>query len=91
MSNVISSQLYRYRAISVLYMQDGTMDSQLLFYFSKCADISLVKCTFEVKSNSELENLEFLNLCKFMYVEQPGRSASSRVGALLVVKAAEKN
>ena len=88
-SNMISGQLYRYRSVSVLYMQDGIMDAQLLFYFSKYADISLVKCTFEVESNSELESLEFMNLCKFMYVEQPGRSASSRVGALLVVKAAE--
>ena len=89
----LTSTLYptcqTFEAVSALSMDGITMDSQILMYFSRCIEVTLVRCTFEVESLSNLNILEYPNLAKFVYAEQPGRSASSRVGALLVRKASE--
>lgn len=78
-----------YKDIRALYVEGITLDSQTIFYFSNCNEMSLVKCNFEMKSKSDLNALEFPNLSRFVYAEQPGRSASSRVGIVLVQKATE--
>lgn len=91
MSNLLSSHSVTLNrlpeTIAILYMEDVSLDYQSLLYFSKCADMSFIKCCFEVDTVSELESLYFPNVSRFKYIDQPGRSASSRVGAVLVKKA----
>ncbi len=48
-----------------------------------------MRCSFEIQSNLEINKLILPNLCKFLYIEQPGRSASKQFGVALVKKAAE--
>lgn len=90
--NLVSSQQIIFpvsKFTSILFIEDANVDSKTLTYCQKYMEISLVRCQFEVDSTSELDNLKFSNLSKFMYAEKPGRSASSRIGALLVKKATE--
>lgn len=76
-----------YGALNILNVEGITMNAHTLLFFLGCVEISLIRCNLEMDSNSELNALEFPNLSKFVYVEQPGRSASSRIGNMLVKKA----
>lgn len=89
LTSTLSSACHTYRHVRILSVEGITMDSQTLLYFSDCIEMCLTKCNFEMKSNSELDPLKFRNLSKFIYTEQPGRSASSRVGVTLIRKATE--
>lgn len=85
LTSTVTPTYHTYRSVSTLCVEGIIMDAQALF-FSNCVEMSLIRCNLEVTSNSELSTLEFPNLSKFVYVELPGRSASSRVGVVLVKK-----
>ena len=87
--STLSPTTCAYGRLGILNVEGITMDAQTLLFFSRCVEISLIRCNLEAHSNSEFNALEFPNLSKFVYTEQPGRSASSRVGNALVKKAAQ--
>ena len=91
-SILVRSSLTRFstlKATNVMHMEDVKVDLSLLAYCSKYSELSFVRCSFEVQSGSEMKSIAFPNLCKFLYTEQPGRSASKQFGMMLVKKAAE--
>lgn len=76
-------------ATNVIHLEDVKVDSSLLVYCSVYRELSFVRCSFEIQTNFDLSHLTLPNLCKFLYIEQPGRSASRQLGALIVQKAGE--
>ena len=79
-----------FNTTNIMHMEDIKVDANLLMYCSRYSELSFVRCCFEIQLTSpEMGNLTFPNLCKFLYIEPPGRSASKQLGIVLVRKAAE--
>ena len=74
-----------FNSTSVLYMEDVDIDLKMLTYFHKSLEISFIRCSFSIES--DITDLAFPHLQKFLYIEKSSSSASSRIGSQLLVKA----
>ncbi len=72
-----------------VHLEEISLNSKALRYFSKYLDISLIRCILTADSQTDLSDVSFPNLRKYIYVEQAGKSASARVGAQLLRKAVQ--
>lgn len=75
-----------FSATSVLHMEDVSLDPQTLKVFSNCYEMSLIRCLFTSDAEECLKAFSFPNIRKFVYVEEPGNSASAQAGSQLVAQ-----
>ena len=77
-------QVSSFSFTNVLYIEDTTLDPKILELFWLCYEMSFIRCLFTHDLEDSLKELTLPNIQKFVYVEEPGNSASSQIFSRLV-------